>query len=126
MAMEHVVNINVRISQKLADEMDALVNEGRHSTRADVLRTALIVYLNSTSILADKVGEMDLGVGENLRGIKERFLALAWQEGVTSWIQGEEGNHNILVVDTLAFNLAGLKYLLVIFIPFGRRQLTVF
>jgi len=58
MAMEHVVNINVRISQKLADEMDALVNEGRHSTRADVLRTALIVYLNSTSILADKVAEM--------------------------------------------------------------------
>jgi len=76
-------------------------------------------------VFPNATGEMDLGVGENLRGIKERFLALAWQEGVTSWIQGEEGNHNILVVDTLAFNLAGLKYLLVIFIPFGRRQLTV-
>lgn len=50
-----VVGINIRVSNEVASMIDGMVDTGRHTSRADVVRTALIMYLNTSSILDARI-----------------------------------------------------------------------
>jgi len=47
------ITISVRVSPKTDDEVKALINTGKHTTKSDVLHTALLEYLNRELIMEE-------------------------------------------------------------------------